>query len=255
MALAVKRVRSAVFWLYLAVSLALFWIAVAPVWLLVTPFDRRRRFSHFYAWTWANHFRALFRRWRIDIAGRELIRDDAAAVIVANHQSFGDIFVLYALRKHFKWVAKQSVFYVPFLGWMMAMAGYVPIRRGDAASRGEMLARCLKHLRAGSPVLIFPEGTRSRDGELREFRRGAFALAVEAGAPVVPIVIDGTLHALPQGTWVFQHEGVIDIRVRVLEPIPADATGGDIAALQSLVRARMAAALAELRGPRAHRPC
>jgi 1-acyl-sn-glycerol-3-phosphate acyltransferase len=240
----VKVLLSALFWLYLGVSLAAFWFAVVPVWLLLLPFDRRRRFSHWYAWTWANHYVALSPFWRISVEGRERIADRGTYVLVANHQSFGDIFVLYQLRKHFKWVAKSSVFLVPFLGWMMWMADYVPIRRGDAASRARMMRTCLRHLGRGSSILMFPEGTRSRVGEIQEFRRGAFTLAVEAGVPVVPIVIDGTLHALPHGTWVFQQEGVLDIRVRVLDPV---APGDDALALQERVRARMTAALAELR--------
>ncbi len=246
---AVKRILSALFWLYLAVSLMVFWFAVVPVWLVLAPFDRRRRFSHWYAWTWANHYVALSPYWRIDVEGREHLRDDVPCVVVANHQSFGDIFVLYALRRHFKWVAKDSVFWVPFLGWMMWMADYVSVRRGDASSRQAMHDRCLRHLRRGSSVLLFPEGTRSRTGEIQAFRRGAFAVAAAAGVPVVPIVIEGTLHALPQGTWVFQQDGVLRIRLRVLPPIEPRQFAGDDAALQAATRAAMIAGLAELRRP------
>lgn len=250
----VKALLSALFWLYLAVSLMVFWFAVVPVWLLLLPFDRRRRFSHRYAWIWANHYVALSPYWRIHVEGRERIADDRPYVMVANHQSFGDIFVLYQLRKQFKWVAKDSVFWVPFLGWMMWMADYVAIRRGSAASRARMMSTCLAHLRRGMPVLMFPEGTRSRDGEIQEFRRGAFALAVEAGVPVVPIVIDGSLRALPSGTWIFKQDGVLDVRLQVLDAVDPAEVGGDESVLQATVRARMIAALAEIRGSRAHRP-
>lgn len=253
-----KALLSALFWLYLAVSLMVFWFAVVPVWLLLLPFDRRRRFSHRYAWIWANHYVALSPYWRIHVEGRERIAEHGTYVMVANHQSLGDIFVLYQLRKQFKWVAKDSVFRVPFLGWMMWMADYVAIRRGDASSRKRMLDTCLRHLQRGSSVLMFPEGTRSKDGEIHEFRRGAFAIAAAAGVPVVPIVIDGTLHALPQGTWVFQQDGVLDIRVRVLEPVHPDRVGGDAQALARAVQVAMEAALAEMRGqssaPRAVAP-
>lgn len=240
-----KVLLSALFWLYLAVSLMVFWFAVVPVWLLTLPFDRRRRFSHWYAWTWANHYVALSPFWRIAVEHGERIDPAGTYVLVANHQSFGDIFVLYALRKQFKWVAKDSVFLVPFLGWMMWMADYVPIRRGSHRSRERMLQTCLAHLRGGSSILMFPEGTRSKDGELQQLRRGAFAMAMQAGVPVVPIVIDGTLHALPHGTWVFQHAGAIEIRVRVL---PAIEPGGlDEAGLMAAVQQQMTAALADMR--------
>ena len=242
----VKVLLSAIFWLYLALSLTVFWFAVVPVWLLTLPLDRRRRFSHWYAWTWANHYVALSPFWRIHVEHGERIAPAGTYVLVANHQSFGDIFVLYALRKQFKWVAKDSVFLVPFLGWMMWMADYVPIRRGSHRSRERMLQTCMDHLRRGSSILMFPEGTRSRDGELQQFRRGAFAMAIKAGVPVVPVVIDGTLHALPQGTWVFQQDGVLDIRVRVLPAI--DPAGLDEAALMERVRDEMGLALAQMRG-------
>jgi 1-acyl-sn-glycerol-3-phosphate acyltransferase len=243
----VKVLLSAFFWVYLALSLMVFWFAVVPVWLLLSPFDRRRRFSHWYAWTWANHYVALSPFWRIEVEHGERIAADGTYVLVANHQSIGDIFVLYQLRRHFKWVAKRSVFLVPFLGWMMWMADYVPIRRGDQRSRDRMLQACLAHLRRGSSILMFPEGTRSRDGALHEFRRGAFSVAIAAGVPVLPIVIDGTLHALPQGSWVFQQEGRLSIRVRVLEPVAPERFAGDALALQAYVQAQMAGALAELR--------
>jgi 1-acyl-sn-glycerol-3-phosphate acyltransferase len=139
--------------------------------------------------------------------GRERIAADGTYVLVANHQSIGDIFVLYQLRKQFKWVAKDSVFLVPFLGWMMWMADYVPIRRGNQRSRDRMLQACLDHLRRGSSILMFPEGTRSRDGEIASFGAGRSRWRSRRRVPVVPIVIDGTLHALPQGTWVFQQDG------------------------------------------------
>lgn len=249
---ALKVVLSAFFWLYLAVSLAVFWVVVAPLWLVIAPFDRRRRFSHWYAWTWANHYVRLSPFWRVHVRGREKIADDKTYVLVANHQSLGDIFVLYGLRKHFKWVAKDSLFWVPLLGWMMWMADYVPIRRGDADSRERMMAGCMAHLRRGSSILMFPEGTRSRDGEIQQFRRGAFALAIAAGVPVVPIVIDGSLRALPSGTWIFRQDGVLDVRLQVLDPV--DPAGFDEAGLQAEVRRRMVEGLAELRGPRAVRP-
>ena len=250
----VKALLSALFWLYLAVSLMVFWFAVVPVWLVLLPFDRRRRFSHRYAWTWANHYVALSPFWRIEVEHGERIAADGTYVLVANHQSFGDIFVLYQLRRQFKWVAKDSVFWVPFLGWMMWMADYVAIRRGDASSRRRMFDNCMRHLQRGSSVLMFPEGTRSKDGEIHEFRRGAFTMAAAAGVPVVPIVIDGTLHALPQGTWVFQQDGVLDIHVRVLEPIAPASVGGDAQALAETVQAAMVAALAEMRSTRAEPP-
>ena len=134
---------------------------MAIPWLLVAPFDPRRRFAHWYATFWATHFHRVSPFWDVVVQHNEKIPDDRAVLLVANHQSSADILVLFSLRKQFKWVAKRELFFIPFLGWMMAMAGYVAIRRGDAASREEMMGRCERHLRAGSSLLMFPEGTRS----------------------------------------------------------------------------------------------
>ncbi|MCA9542594.1 MAG: 1-acyl-sn-glycerol-3-phosphate acyltransferase, partial [Myxococcales bacterium] len=164
-----------------------------------------------------------------------------AFVLAANHLSAADIMVLFRVRKHFKWVAKESLFRLPFLGWMMSMAGYVPIKRGSAESRHEMFRACHRHLRRGSSVMIFPEGTRSRDGEIQEFRMGAFKLAVDADVPVVPIVVEGTLEVLPVKTWVFQHERIIDVSVRVLHPVAPAEVDYDPERLRDEVRARICA--------------
>jgi 1-acyl-sn-glycerol-3-phosphate acyltransferase len=245
----VRYLLSAFFWGYLALSLTVFWFAVAVPWLLVTPFDRRRVFSHWYAYTWATHYLALSPFWNVHIERREIIDPRRVYVMVANHQSIADIFVLFKLRVHYKWVSKHTVFYVPFLGWMMAMAGYVGIRRGDAESRGRMMGDCRRHLERGSSLMMFPEGTRSRTDEMRSFRRGAFALACEAGCDVLPIVIEGTRDALPHGTWVFQQrDKKLDVWVRVLDPIAPSIAGNDPVRLQRIVRDTMAQELAILRG-------
>ncbi len=218
-----RVVLSAFFWVYLATSLMVWWFAVVIPWLLLAPFDTRRRWSHWYAYTWACHYLALSPFWRIHVRGREKIDDSRAAVLAANHASIGDILVLFALRKQFKWVAKAEVFRVPFLGWMMHMAGYVPIHRGSAKSRARMLAACMSHLERGNSIMIFPEGTRSVTPTMRSFKLGAFHLACSAKVPVYPIVLEGTLDLLPRRTWIFQQERVHDIYLHVLDPIdPAD---------------------------------
>ena len=99
-----------------------------------------------------------------------------------------DILVVYGLFRPFKWVSKAELFRVPVVGWNMWLNDYVPVLRGDRESIREMMDRCRAHLARGAPVMIFPEGTRSRDGRLGSFKDGAFRLAIEAGCPVIPIV-------------------------------------------------------------------
>jgi 1-acyl-sn-glycerol-3-phosphate acyltransferase len=102
-----------------------------------------------------------------------------------------------------------------------------------------MFAECERQLRAGSSILMFPEGTRSTDGRMREFRGGAFLLALRAGVPVVPIVLDGTFDLLAPRSWVFSRLRPAPVLIRVLPPIDPTQTGGDAARLQQLARERM----------------
>jgi 1-acyl-sn-glycerol-3-phosphate acyltransferase len=204
-------------------SVTLFWFAVLIPWLLLLPFDRRRRFSHWYAYTWANHLQLASPYWRILVDHGERMRADQAYVLVCNHQSSGDILALFSLRKQFRWVAKRSLFAVPFLGWMMGMAGYVGIKRGDKHSRERMFDRCRRQLELGNTIAIFPEGTRSPTPEMRPFKSGAFVLACKTRKPILPVIMEGTQQTLPRESWVFTSHRRIYAIVRVLEPIdPAE---------------------------------
>jgi len=241
------RLFSLWFWTYLVVALTLFWFAVLVPWLIITPFDRRRRFSHWYAYTWANHLHRVSPFWTVAVEHPERMRDDQAYVLVCNHQSSGDILAMFTLRKQFRWVAKRVLFAVPFLGWMMAMAGYVGIKRGDKRSRERMMRRCHRQLELGNTIAMFPEGTRSTTKDMRPFKIGAFVLACEADKPVLPVVMEGTLETLPRESWVFTLERKIYPVVRVLEPLHPKDYGHDPERLSAAVREAMVAGIADLR--------
>ncbi|MDF1565118.1 MAG: lysophospholipid acyltransferase family protein [Deltaproteobacteria bacterium] len=214
------------------------------VFLLTYPFDRRRKLLHLYSSFWAQLFFYLQPLWRLRIAGREHLPWEGPAVLVANHQSLGDIVVLFGLYRPFKWVSKASVFKVPLIGWNMVLNGYVPLERGRGESVRKMMDACRAWLARGFPVFFFPEGTRSRDGQVQEFKDGAFALAVETGCPVIPIAVSGTADILPKHGFKLQMRA--DCRVRVLPPLsPAD-HGGDLEALKAAAREAIVAAKAEL---------
>jgi 1-acyl-sn-glycerol-3-phosphate acyltransferase len=115
-----------------------------------------------------------------------------------------------------KWMSKQSLFKVPVAGWMLRLAGDVEIRRGDARSALKALRLCQDKLEQKVSVMMFPEGTRSRSGELAEFKDGAFKLAIEAGVPILPMVLNGTYNALTPNSWTFNQ---VKAELRVLDPI------------------------------------
>lgn len=234
------------FWTYMLITNPLLWMLAVVVFVLTWPFDRKRRILHLFTCAWAYHYVKLLPLWSPKFEGVEHIRPGQTYVLVANHQSLGDILVLFGLFRHFKWVSKREIFRVPFIGWNMRMNDYVGLVRGDAASIERMLQECRKHLKQGSSVMIFPEGTRSEDGEIKAFKRGAFSLATELGLPIVPIVIDGTRTALPKHGLLLRQESVLHIRVRVL-PSVAVTAGEDARELSDRVRAQMVRELAQLR--------
>jgi 1-acyl-sn-glycerol-3-phosphate acyltransferase len=138
--------------------------------------------------------------------------------MICNHQSMLDINVLYRLFAHFKWVAKKELFKVPISGWNMTLNRYIPVDRGNKASHLKMLKQCEDNLKNRNSIMIFPEGTRSPDGEIHNFKEGAFKIALKAKAPILPIILDGTSDMLPKHGLVFKNKS--NIRVKVLDPVP-----------------------------------
>ncbi|TMA59335.1 MAG: 1-acyl-sn-glycerol-3-phosphate acyltransferase [Deltaproteobacteria bacterium] len=211
------RVGSFLFWAFIALSsLLLFPVAVA-IWATTVLVDRRRVVLHRFTCFWASLYTWLNPAWRVQVAGREKIRPGVPYVMVANHQSFLDILVLFRLFVHYKWVSKIEMFRIPCIGWNMALNGYIKLRRGDAQSVAEMMRACERTLAGGNPIMMFPEGTRSADGRLKAFKAGAFVLAQRARVPLLPIVVEGTACALPKHGFVLR--GRHAIRIRVLDEI------------------------------------
>jgi 1-acyl-sn-glycerol-3-phosphate acyltransferase len=237
-------VFSLAFWAFLVVSSALLFPVAVLLWAVTAPFDRRLRAQHQFTCFWASLYTWLNPLWRVRVAGRENIRTDRTYVMVANHQSFLDILVLFRLFRHFKWVSKAEMFRLPCIGWNMTLNRYVKLRRGSPESIARMMTACEQHLAAGSSVMIFPEGTRSEDGRLRSFKHGAFTLAQRARVPLLPIVVEGTATALPKHGFVIR--GHHAIRVRVLPEIPLEqVTDCSTEELTAKVRARFAQELGQ----------
>jgi 1-acyl-sn-glycerol-3-phosphate acyltransferase len=236
------RILSTVFWLFLIVSsMTLFPFAVL-IWMLTAPYDRRLLLLHRFTCFWASLYTWLNPAWRVRIEGREKIDRDTAYVMVANHQSLLDILVLFRLFVHFKWVSKIENFRIVFVGWNMSLNRYIKLRRGDRTSAENMMKECEQALAEGNSVMMFPEGTRSADGRLRDFKHGAFTLALRSKAPILPIIVEGTSRALPKRGFVLR--GRHQIRVRVLDALPyASFAHLGVDALTKLVRDRFVSVL------------
>jgi 1-acyl-sn-glycerol-3-phosphate acyltransferase len=157
---------------------------------------------------------------RLDIAGLADLDLSQPCFFAVNHQSWVDIPVLFAaLPVPVLFVAKRELGRVPFLGWFMKGMGMVLVDRADRKAAVRSVGTAAERLRQGWSLLSFPEGTRSADGRVQRFKTAAFAAAVEAGAPVVPIALEGTGRILPRGS-LRNRPGTI--RVAVGHPILTD---------------------------------
>ena len=241
----IRGLLSAVFWAFLTLSsVTLFPVAVL-VWLVSLPFDRRLVALHQFTCFWGSLYTWLNPAWPVRIDGREKIDPETAYVIVANHLSLLDILVLFRLFAHFKWVSKVENFRVPFIGWNMKLNRYIELKRGDRESVLRMLRLSEEALHGGSSVMMFPEGTRSTTGRMQPFKTGAFDLAKQARAPILPLALHGTSDALPKRGFILQ--GRHEIRISVLDPLPFDAFAAQsVEALTERVRERIAERLGEL---------
>jgi 1-acyl-sn-glycerol-3-phosphate acyltransferase len=156
-------------------------------------------------------------------------------IFLMNHQSAMDIPCAFAaLPVNIRFVAKHVLKYVPFLGWYMVMTGMIFINRSNHREAMRSLQRAGESIRSGKSILAFPEGTRSRDGLIHPFKKGPFALAIEAQVPIVPVAIEGSLQTLPHGGIGLRRH---DIRVKVGQPIETKGlTSADRDALMRRVR-------------------
>jgi len=170
--------------------------------LLIVPFDRGGRLVHFYAAVpWAKGVLWICGV-KVIAKGLENIDGKKPGIYMTNHQSYLDVFGLLAtLPVDFKFLMKQELMKIPLLGFAMKRAGYIGIEREDPRKAVESMKAAAQRIKSGASVLIFPEGTRSPDGNLQEFKRGGFNLALRAGCQIWPIGISGSGALMPKGSF------------------------------------------------------
>ena len=167
--------------------------------------------------------------------------------MVSNHQSLADIPVIAHLKVDTKWLAKAELFELPVVGWMLRMAGDIPIERSDRRNSAKALLQCARYLRRRCSVVFFPEGTRSPDGQVLPFNEGPFQLAIREQVQILPLVVEGSGMALPRSSWIFGRTQ--NIYLRILEAVSVD--GWNIkqsATLRDAVRQRIVDELYRMRG-------
>lgn len=233
------KARGACFYFVTATVAIFLFVLMLVAHPFVLSFDRyRRKAHHLIAKTWASLTITPF--FKVEVEGLEhLPGPNTPAVYVSNHQSFLDIFTLLTLGRCFKFISKTSIFLYPVIGWAMFLMGVIPLKRMDSRSQLDCLKRCMDLIRGGASVFFFPEGTRSKDGRLGTFKKGAFSVATKTGVPVVPMTIMGTGNIMPVGK-----EGLLNpgsVKVVVHPPL----VGNDAQELCNQARSVIADALGQ----------
>lgn len=222
-------------WIVVAIVTVIVTLCISFAALVLGPFDPQRKWPHAIGWGWARAIQLASPLWKLHILGRERINPSQSYVIISNHSSLADIICLYRLNTQFKWLAKTSLFRIPFFGWSMACMKYIRLERGKPSSIRKSYETAKNWLRQGMSILIFPEGTRSPDGSLGVFKNGAFKLAIDTQRPILPIVLRGSRQIVRKGD--FKISPKTTTVMRVLQPIDTSCYGPeDFEALKSKAR-------------------
>ena len=192
--------------------------------IICSFFDRTGRMYHRHARLWSR-VGLWLAGVRVEVSGAEKIPAGTPVIYMSNHQGNFDILALFqAIPRQFSWIAKEELFKVPVFGHSMARAGYVPLDRGASGRRAlKSMEKAAVVIREGRSVVVFPEGTRTRDGSLLEFKQGGFLLAGKAGVPIVPLTINGSMQINPRNRLEL-YPGTI--RILFADPVPAERVAG-----------------------------
>jgi 1-acyl-sn-glycerol-3-phosphate acyltransferase len=169
--------------------------------LIISLFDKTGHGQHWCSRWWARTLLFVSRA-SVTVRGLENVQPGKTYIFASNHQSYMDIPVLFGyLPGQFRIMAKSSLFKLPFLGWHLTTSGHMPIERDNPRRAARSLLAAARHVKEGTPVFIFPEGGRTIDGRLAEFKAGTFLLAIKAGVEVIPVTVNGTRGILRINSW------------------------------------------------------
>ncbi len=211
------RVLFSIFaWTYYNILFLLFFIIISIAFLFTFPFDPYRKIPN---WLLARMGWLMMQAspgWKKEMHGLEKFNPDNPTVFIGNHQSFLDMAFVFMLPWQMKWVTKRSLMLIPVMGWIAWLTGHLAIDR-KSKSALKKLGNLVEPIKDKVPVMIFPEGTRSIDGEIKSFKNGAFLLAMENDFFIQPIVIDGGYEALKSGSRVMNPS--VKFKLSILDPI------------------------------------
>jgi 1-acyl-sn-glycerol-3-phosphate acyltransferase len=239
-------IRAIFVWLIIVGTIIILFPFSFIIWLLLYPFDQKRSVVHWWLIYECCMITKLVPIWKVTVEGRKKVKKNTPYVIISNHQSTLDILILNCLQYRWKWISKIENSKVPFIAWYMTMAKYIYVDRGNKDSKAIMMGQCAESLRMGISVLMFPEGTRSPDGEIAPFKLGAFQLALMTDKSILPVVVDGTGGVLPKHGLIFSGANIL--KIHVLDPVHPGSFGtGNPEELASKFSEMMKAELKKMR--------
>ncbi len=204
---------SILFYIYFALTTPVYYLIGFLLQCLTFWFDRDRKILHYYSYFWGLQHYWVQPWWRIRVTGRENAVPGKKYVIMSNHQSMLDICLLYKVPKLFKWISKKEVGKIPFVGWALYLHRDILITRGDRAGLVKMLKESDDYLQRGVSIIMFPEGTRTRDGRVHEFKEGGFMLAKKSNVAILPVAIDGNFDALQKNSWKLRRKQLFQVHI------------------------------------------
>lgn len=205
-------IKSILFWIYYFIVITTCLFATLIVFVLTFWFDKYR--------IWPNKMLRLLGMamikinpgWKTTIEGIEHFKEGEPVIFISNHQGFMDMPLFYLLPWQMKWVSKKSLFKVPILGWLISITGHLAIDRKQKGVIKQLFA-LEDPVKDGVPVMIFPEGTRTMNGDVKIFKSGAFIMATKLDVPVQPVIIDGSFQIFPSGEWRFKFHQPLFIKI------------------------------------------
>ncbi|MBV6478213.1 MAG: hypothetical protein HGGPFJEG_00961 [Ignavibacteria bacterium] len=184
-----------------AVLISIHCIIIAILTILVSPFDRKGKITHYLSKAFGGGI-LLIAGVKTEVLGKELLDKNDNYIFISNHASYFDIPILMkAIPNNVRFIYKDTLTKIPILGWGMYLGKYIPISREKARDAMRTLKNSAKKVLAGISVVIFPEGTRSTDGNTGEFKRGMLVLADEAKVPLIPTAIIGSAGIMPRNKF------------------------------------------------------
>ncbi len=187
-----NKIYTVLFVIYFLITAPAFVVISAILFVLLYPFDPKRKVQHRFSSFIALQYFPMSPFVKVVVRGTEHVRKNQPYVICSNHQSMLDIVLLYKVKTYFKWVSKKEIYRLPLVGQLLWLHGDVTIKRGDAKSAKKMMHDCSENLKHGTSIMMFPEGTRSKNGRVGKFKEGAFMLAKSNEVPILPVAVDGT---------------------------------------------------------------